>query len=782
MGLSYTETRYSINGLIATEDTVLNNLEKLTNAAGAWLTYDIHAGKWSVIINKSGTSQHSFNDSNIIGPISVNGTGLDNLYNKVTVTFPHEDLRDQKDVLSIEIPAEDRNANEPDNTLNITYDIVTNPVQAELLGFIELKQSRVDKIITFRTDYSKIDVKAGDVIDLTTDVYGFDAKLFRVVTVREVDTDEGSIDIEITALEYDESVYDTSNLARYTRTTSTGITAIGAITAPDQPTVTTFSNVARPRIDCVTQINSGLADAVEFWITYDVPPGVTLDENRTYTLLGTVSPENSTTFSSGEEVTLSIDSLSTSNFLIKARAKNSNAVSPFGDPSGQVYYAPVQTTNSVSSDTTITDVNGNLLTAVGVATLLSELSTYFDEDTGYNFPGSGGAGGGYTFLVLSLDRPTGSAVLPFARVVPSVRGLKSIETDQLAISQCVGPQYAWKYWPQFYNRKYMLYSSYNGRPAIFVNVSNYRDYYPDATDITVHLRAYDGNTIINNDNVRFFANVYEGVTIEDLIYDPMSGTAQTNLNGSFNANVANYISRGDSISANAIVTSGNVYGVVNGVSDTTFVTNLNYKFGGEANLRPSWTYVNHSVSDVLSIPTDWQFVHTFNETANANVIVDMVPGGNITINAVPNPFFTRWVPYGANILYNYVDGSTITAFYTSYIQTSNINIANQFGPITSTHKPIEHFFRSNTYPNVSISSGTVQSPYADGDPGYGVTVYDTGNSNLVENSWAYFEPTANVVTYLTPTANGIGTYGANASGDVSGIFPYIRTWVDYRSF
>ena len=531
MGLSYTETRYSINGLIATEDTVLNNLEKLCNAAGAWLTYDIHAGKWSVIINKSGTSTDSFDDSNIIGPISINGTGLDSLYNKVTVTFPHEDLRDQRDVISIEIPPEDRNANEPDNTLNITYDIVTNPVQAELLGFLELKQSRVDKIVTFRTDYSKISVKAGDIIDITSTVYGFVGKMFRVITVREVDTDEGGIDIEITALEYDSSVYDTSNLARYTRTTSTGITAIGAIAAPDQPTVTTYSNIARPHITAVSQLNSGLADAVEFWITYDVPPGVTLDENRTYTLLGTVNPENSTTFSAGEEVTLSIDSLSTSNFLIKARAKNSNAVSPFSDPSGQVYYAPVQTTDNINDSTT---VNGGLLTAVGIATLLSELGSYYDEEFGLSLPGSGGAGDGTTFLLLDIENfnsnattgglypGTGSIFMPVVRIVPpgvpsTVEGI-----DQTNFGQCFvgygprftpgGPLYMFgndptfigsgftvstpDHWPKYYPRKIMqrigvtdLNYGYDIH-RFGVDLGSYKLYYPDATEIKIEFRGY----------------------------------------------------------------------------------------------------------------------------------------------------------------------------------------------------------------------------------------------------------------------------------------------------
>lgn len=535
MGYSYTETRYRVNGLLATEDTVLDNLEKLCNAAGAWLTYDIHDGKWSVIINKSGTSSYSFDDSNIIGAISINGTGLDSLYNKVTVTFPHEDLRDQKDVVSIEIPAEDRNANEPDNTLNITYDLVTDPVQAELLGLLELKQSRVDKIISFRTDYSKIAVKAGDLIDITSNVYGFDAKMFRVITVREVDTDEGGIDIEITALEYDANVYDASDLERFTRSDENGIIAIGAITAPDQPTVTIYSNIARPHITATTVTNNGISDAVEFWITYDVPPGVTLDENRTYSLLTTARPTNGNTFASSTTVTVDVDNLSASNFLIKCRAVNGSATSPFSTPSGLIEYAPVQTTDNITDETT---VNGSLLTAAGIATLLSELSTFFDEGSGFTFPGSGGAGDGTTFLLLDIQNfnsnattggPTsgdGSLFMPVVRIIPPGVPATVEGVDQVSLGQCFvgyGPaarpagatstyldtltyspdgilstaNSTINHWPQYYPRKIIQRMGFT--PMVNqgldihrfgIDLGAYKLYYPDATKLQIEIRGY----------------------------------------------------------------------------------------------------------------------------------------------------------------------------------------------------------------------------------------------------------------------------------------------------
>jgi hypothetical protein len=124
--------RYQINGLLDTANPVLQNAEAILSAAASWLSYDAHEGQWGVVINKSETSVASFDDSNILGNISLSGTGLSDLYNQVKVAFPHRDLRDSADFISIEIDAGDRNSNEEDNILDITYDIINEPIQALL--------------------------------------------------------------------------------------------------------------------------------------------------------------------------------------------------------------------------------------------------------------------------------------------------------------------------------------------------------------------------------------------------------------------------------------------------------------------------------------------------------------------------------------------------------------------------------------------------------------------------------------------------------------------------
>lgn len=367
--------RYQINGLIDTAEPVMKNIEKICSAAGSWLSYDIHEGKWGVVINSTGTSVASFSDANILSNISVSGTGLNELYNAVKVEFPHRDLRDSADFVTIEIPASNRNANEEDNTLNLSYDIINEPIQAQLLGFIELKQSRIDLIINFETDYSNINVKAGDIIDVTNSRFNFNKKLFRVISTSESQDADGAIRIAITALEYDSSVYSTDDLFRYTRTDENGIISIGSIGVPGTPQVTKFERDARPRIIVEATAPTGVVEALEFWLTEDT--NIAQDSLRSYKLIASIKPVGGGVFTSGASVTFDYDNLTNSDFFIKVRGVNSLTTGPFSNVSGLVQFNPQQVTDAIGPQTGVVDATGALLTGIAANLLIKQVGDLF---------------------------------------------------------------------------------------------------------------------------------------------------------------------------------------------------------------------------------------------------------------------------------------------------------------------------------------------------------------------------------------------------------------------
>ena len=366
--------RYQINGLLDTAQPVMQNIEKITSTAGSFLKYDIHEGKFGVTINQAGSSTASFTDDNILGNVDLSGTGLKELYNKVKVEFPHRDLKDSADFVTIEISASDRNSNEEDNTLQLTYDILNEPVQAQLLGLIELKQSRVNAVIQFTTDYSYINLKAGDLIDVTNSRLGYTSKVFRIITIQEQQDQAGALQMRITALEYDADVYSTTNLSRFTRTDSTGIITIGSIGTPGTPQVTKFERDARPRINVESTAPTGIVEAMEFWRSTDVSLS---EASRSYQLIATVKPANGGNFTSGTTVTLDYDALTNSDFVLKTRGINSTTSGPFSAVSGLVDFTPKQETQSIGPNTELTDSTGNLLGALALIDVLLKLHDLF---------------------------------------------------------------------------------------------------------------------------------------------------------------------------------------------------------------------------------------------------------------------------------------------------------------------------------------------------------------------------------------------------------------------
>ena len=378
MATTFSDYTYRINGIISTDKTVLQNLDILTGACATWMTYDTHDGQWAVVVNQTGTSRASFTDANILGAITISGSGIDRLYNSVRVEFPHIDLNDEKDYILDSIPYEAWFPNEIPNTLNMQFDCINNPVQAEYVGLIELKQGRLDQVVRFQSDFSQLGLKAGDLIDITNTVYGFTNKVFRILSIKESDTEAGAIILDITAQEYDDQVYSTTDLYRYVRNNSTGIATIGAIGVPGTPTVSKIELDSRPRVTISSTVPTGKVESLEFWYTTDT---YTYDTNRVYTLLDTIKPSAGNTLTYGNTITVVNDALPSGNLYVKTRGVNGQTTGPFSTPAGFVY-TPKQVTDTIGPDTTITDSSGSIVTQLGALALMSAVNGLFSGNTG----------------------------------------------------------------------------------------------------------------------------------------------------------------------------------------------------------------------------------------------------------------------------------------------------------------------------------------------------------------------------------------------------------------
>jgi len=187
-------------------------------------------------------SMLAFTDDNIASGIAISGTRLDDLYNSYEVEFFDRHNKDQRAYARDSIASGERNPNEPDNQLRMSLALCNNSMQADILGNLELRQSRDDLTVEFTTTHYGIQANAGDVISITSELYDWNPKYFRVMRVREQETDTG-LSAQIQALEYNPDVYTVEPITEFSTSANIGIGVYGASPNLPQPPVVVISEI-----------------------------------------------------------------------------------------------------------------------------------------------------------------------------------------------------------------------------------------------------------------------------------------------------------------------------------------------------------------------------------------------------------------------------------------------------------------------------------------------------------------------------------------------------------
>lgn len=285
-----TQKRYTINGLIDTNRSCQDNIDTILMNAGAWMAYDVHTGQWRIIPKRAVETNATypnrllpaqllrFTDDNIVGGIGISSTRLDNLYNIAEIEFYDRLTKDQRGFRSIEVNEGIRNYNEPDNAMRLTLDLSNSNVQAERVANLELKQSRDDMVVTFKTTHYGLQAQAGDVIQVESSLYGWQepvfplGKKFRVIQVKEEEGPEGGLFSEITALEYNADVYTDESISEFTTSANIGIIPRNSsvnIPAPivviDPNNINSKSGVPNFRLNIQIPSTGGPFDELQLW-------------------------------------------------------------------------------------------------------------------------------------------------------------------------------------------------------------------------------------------------------------------------------------------------------------------------------------------------------------------------------------------------------------------------------------------------------------------------------------------------------------------------------------
>ena len=209
------QSRWQIDGMLSTYQPVYTNINEICKSASTFFTYDAKQGKFKVTPLRALTTAEKANcfvldDDNIISDVSISSTELYALYNSIEAEYPSVAKQDQTDVVIIDTPAGDRNANEPDNPVSTRYNLVNDKTRVHNLANIDLRQSRTSTVVEVTGSYETLQIDVGDVVKLNLPLYGFSNKLFRVIKLVETEETNSMLGVKISLLEYADDVYDHS--------------------------------------------------------------------------------------------------------------------------------------------------------------------------------------------------------------------------------------------------------------------------------------------------------------------------------------------------------------------------------------------------------------------------------------------------------------------------------------------------------------------------------------------------------------------------------------------
>jgi hypothetical protein len=201
-----------INGGISTFDNIRTNVSKICMSGGAFFTYNNKTGEFGVVVNTGANSAVKANafvlsDDNLVGSLGVTSTDLFSMYNQMEIEFPSIIQKDQTDTVFMEIPEAQRNVNEPDNKINVRFELTNDRQVAINLANIDLRQGRFTTVVTAKGDFTTFPIDVGDIVKLNNETYNYNDKLFRVMQTKEVETADSMLYNELTLLEYDDSIF-----------------------------------------------------------------------------------------------------------------------------------------------------------------------------------------------------------------------------------------------------------------------------------------------------------------------------------------------------------------------------------------------------------------------------------------------------------------------------------------------------------------------------------------------------------------------------------------------
>jgi len=223
--------RYTLNGVVDTSSTSLEVIREMLTACRGMLVFT--GGKYRLVIDKPEAAGFAFTEDNVLGAWTISLGDKTNTYNRIRANFFNPERSWQPDIATIDSAG----LRSLDNGLllerEISLPFTSDEATAKQIATINLNQSRQQILTEFTATVAGIRCEVGDVITITHSTPGWSAKKFRVLRMALQNNDE----VRVTALEYDETVYDFGSIPVSDATPNTNLPNMLSVAAPSAPSV-----------------------------------------------------------------------------------------------------------------------------------------------------------------------------------------------------------------------------------------------------------------------------------------------------------------------------------------------------------------------------------------------------------------------------------------------------------------------------------------------------------------------------------------------------------------
>ena len=253
-----TQSRYTCNGVIELNKKPVDGIEDLISSCAGTLTYQ--QGKFKLKVGKASSSVRTLTDNDLAGELKIiTRPKRSQLYNKVKGTFVDATTNFSIKEFNTQESSSFQSSDGETIVNEIELPFTTDPVEAQRLALIVLKQSRQMMTLDLLLKPEHLDLGVGDVISITNAKLGFTAKKFYIL----IYTLNADLSVNVIAQEYADAVFDFN-----ASTEQVTLSTASAINLPSPTTVTTPSAITTT--DTMVASNEGIV-SVDLTATITTP-------------------------------------------------------------------------------------------------------------------------------------------------------------------------------------------------------------------------------------------------------------------------------------------------------------------------------------------------------------------------------------------------------------------------------------------------------------------------------------------------------------------------------